>query len=121
MNSAPTIDDLVAAVLEHRALDVRVVANDLRLAFPDWRHLPKPASLDETTQIVASGLAELLAEYCGCEPPEWAANCRSLDRPVYLIKSAASMRNLRKLCDEQSPEPLRRRNLFAPPGFLDLR
>jgi hypothetical protein len=37
---------------------------------------------------------------------------------VFLVRAAESMPRLRRLCEEQSPEPLRRRRLLAPPDFL---
>jgi hypothetical protein len=38
--------------------------------------------------------------------------------PRFLVRSAATMKNLRRMCEEESPGPLKRRNLFAPADYL---
>jgi hypothetical protein len=43
----------------------------------------------------------------------------SLKEPVYLVNAAIKMPRLRILCEEQSPEPLRKRGFLAPPNFLE--
>ncbi len=67
---------------------------------------------------VAASLVELLAERAGQPAPAWAADVAGLPEARYLLRSAATMKRLRRMCDEESPGPLRRRNLFAPAEFL---
>jgi hypothetical protein len=38
--------------------------------------------------------------------------------PVYLIEAASRSPRMRARVEQESPEPLRKRNLFAPPGYL---
>jgi hypothetical protein len=42
---------------------------------------------------------------------------RLLDGPSW-VAAAETLPRLRRLCEEEGPEPLRRRGLLAPPDFL---
>jgi len=68
--------------------------------------------------VVAAALIELLAIRKGEEPPAWAVETGGLEEPFFLLKMAATMKNLRVLCETQAPEPLRKRLLYAPPNYL---
>ena len=37
----------------------------------------------------------------------------------HLLESATTLKRLRILCETESPLPLRRRGLYAPPNFLE--
>ena len=37
---------------------------------------------------------------------------------LYLVKAARTMPRLRQLCEQEGPEPLRRRGILAPPELL---
>ena len=52
-------------------------------------------------------------------PPSWTKEIGALQEPFYLLQSAEKMKRLRLLCETQSPEPMRRRHLYAPPNFLE--
>jgi hypothetical protein len=67
---------------------------------------------------IAAGIAELLAERNAQEPPPWTRPIPAAAEPVFLVKAAQRMPRLRRLCEEEGPEPLRRRRLLAPPDFL---
>ena len=43
-----------------------------------------------------------------------------LPTPVYLVEAAAKSPKMRARIEQQSPEPLRKRNVFAPPGYLEI-
>ncbi|HET7502649.1 MAG TPA: hypothetical protein VFK02_16625 [Kofleriaceae bacterium] len=38
--------------------------------------------------------------------------------PVYLVEAAVRSPKMRARVEQESPEPLRKRNLFAPAGYL---
>jgi hypothetical protein len=61
-----------------------------------------------------------MAERSGQTPPYWTSDIGAVERETFLVRSALSMPHLRRLCREEGPAPLRRRNLFAPPGFLTI-
>jgi hypothetical protein len=111
-------EQLAEAALAGDALLLRSLTLDWLRENPSLAKLSPPQSQDETVNVVAAGLVDLLASRCGQSPPPWTANIGSLPQPFYLVKSAKTMRRLRELCDAQSPPSLRKRNLLAPPTFL---
>jgi hypothetical protein len=60
----------------------------------------------------------MMAERQGKRPAAWTGAVPAAPRRVFLVKAAESMPRLRRLCEEEGPEPLRRRELLAPPDFL---
>lgn len=110
--------ELVRAILSYDALTARQwVADSLRQEFA-WTSIPKPVDLDELEMGVAAGVVELLAARAGQVPPSWTQTVEATPTPVYLVKAARTMPRLRRLCEEEGPEPLRRRGILAPPEFL---
>jgi hypothetical protein len=113
-----TIDLLAEAALGRDALQVRALARDLMRMHPQLRDVPPPQSLDPRVQTVAAGLIELLAENDSQKAPSWSTDIGGLKEPFHLLEAAARMPRLRAQCEAESPAPLRKRNLFAPSGFL---
>jgi hypothetical protein len=112
------LPELVQALLSYDALAARQwVADSLRTNL-SWKDVPRPRDLDEVGLGVAAGVAELLSLRAGQQPPAWVAAVAAVPQPIYLVRSVASMPRLKQLCDEESPEPLRRRRIYAPPEFL---
>ena len=110
--------DLVAALLRHDALGARAWVAESRRQHFEWTSVPRPEGLDVIGLTVAAGIAELLAGRAGQQPPSWTAGIAGLDEPVFLVRAAAVMPRLRRLCELEGPEPLRSRGLMAPPEFL---
>jgi hypothetical protein len=112
------LGDLVRALLSFDALAARQwVADSMRVGVV-WSSVPKPVDLDPVALGVAAGVAELLAERAGQAPPPWTSTVDAPPAPVCLVKAAHTMPRLRQLCEEEGPEPLRRRGILAPPEFL---
>ncbi len=110
--------DLVRALLSFDALAARQwVADSLREGLV-WASGPEPSDLDPVSLGVAAGVAELLAARAGQAPPPWASAVAPAPTPVWLVKAARTMPRLRRLCEEEGPERLRRRGILAPPEFL---
>jgi hypothetical protein len=110
--------DLLQALLSFDTLAARQwVTDSLRQGFM-WTSIPAPADLDPVGLGVAAGVAELLAARAGQAPPPWARAVQAAPMPVYLVKAARTMPRLRQLCEQEGPEPLRRRGILAPPEFL---
>ena len=63
---------------------------------------------------------ELFADRRNEPPPAWTRDIGPVARPLYLVAAAESMKRLRRLCLAESPEPMRRRRLYAPPNFLEM-
>ena len=80
--------------------------------------MAKPSGLDSLGLAVAASVVEMMAGRHGKRPPKWTEAVPAAPRPMYLVRAAESLPRLRRLCEEEGPEPLRRRGLLAPPDFL---
>ena len=112
------LENIAKSILEGQALLARSLIQDWLSSRPDLAAEPFPASADARVLALSAALAELFAERLGQRSPEWTQHVTALPEPVYLLRSAAKMPRLRQLCEEQSPEPLRRRNFYAPADYL---
>jgi hypothetical protein len=112
--------DLVKALLQFETLTARQWLADAARSGFIWSDVPSPDGLDDTERAVAAGVAELLAARAGQPPPPWAAAIPPAPKTLFLVRSAATMPRLRTACEREGPEPLRRRRLLAPPGFLTI-
>jgi hypothetical protein len=113
-----TIEELAQAALRRDNLQLRSLAQDFLLDHPQFESISRPLSDDQRILGVAAGLLELLAQRSGRHAPAWTREIGSVPEPFYLLDEARRMKRLRRLCETESPEPLRKRGLYAPPGFL---
>jgi len=113
------IEQLAEAAINHEALLLRSLTQDFLGERPNLRDYPRPVTVNFETLAAAASLIELLAERSNQEPPSWTKEVGALPQPLHLVKSAATMKHLRALCEQQSPEPLRKRGFYAPPNFLE--
>jgi len=111
------VEQLANAALARDPLKVRSLAQDLVRSSP-LSSLERPANSSPEALIVAAALVELLAFRNHVPSPSWTDNVGGLETPFYLLNSADGMPRLRAWCEAESPEPLRRRKLFAPPDYL---
>jgi hypothetical protein len=110
--------ELVTALADGDMLTARQwVADAAREGF-EWSRVPRPQELPESWMAIAAGIVELLAGRAGQTAPAWTADVRAVSEPVYLVRAARNYPRLRRLCEEEGPEPLRRRRILAPPEFL---
>jgi hypothetical protein len=110
--------DLVAALLRRDALSARQWVADAARAGFDWRHVAEPHGLDPAGRAVAAAVVEMMAERSDCQPAAWTSAVPAAPERLFLVQAAEVLPRLRRLCEEEGPEPLRRRGLLAPPGFL---
>lgn len=109
--------ELVAALLRHDALAARQWVADAARTRIVWSEVARP-DLGPLELAVAAGIAELLASRSRQAPPAWTVSVPAAPESVYLLRAAAALPRLRRLCETEAPEPLRRRRIFAPPEFL---
>ena len=114
------VEAIAHAALSGDALLARSLTQDLLRSKPKWADIACPAVTDAPTLALAAALLELFAARQAEQAPEWTRIVGALPEPVYLLTAARTMKRLRELCSQQSPEPLRRRNLFAPPNYLEM-
>lgn len=114
-----TIEQLAEAVLQGDGLKARSLTQDFFYENPQLVTIPQPKVADRQLLAASASLLELFASRLGQEAPEWTKSIDPLPEPVFLLKSAATMKHLRILCETESPEPLRKRGFYAPPNYLE--
>lgn len=113
------LEQLAEAALAGDALNVRQLARDWVRQNPRLDQCVQPECGSHTLIVIAAALVELLAERMSQPAPAWTARVGSLDTPFFLVTAAKTMKRLRHLCETEAPLPLRKRNLFAPPNYLE--
>jgi hypothetical protein len=113
------IEQLAQAALERNHLQLRSLVQDLTRAKINWSKLPRPSTNDLRLLAMSAALTELLAQRNNQTPPAWTKEIGALKEPFFLLESVSTMKRLRVLCETQSPEPMRKRLLYAPPHFLE--
>jgi len=113
------IEQLAEAAISQDHLRLRSLVQDVVRSNTRINDLRPPQSTDSRLRVVSAAIAELLAIRQGQQPPAWTEEIGALVEPFYLLKSSLQMRRLRELCETQSPEPMRKRRLYAPPHFLE--
>lgn len=112
------LEQIALAALACDALTLRSLVQDWLRSNPRFAEVACPSTSDPAVLAVSASLAELLAEREGQTAPAWTSIVSGLPEARYLLHSAATMKRLRRMCDEDSPAPLKRRNLFAPANYL---
>ncbi|NJN15276.1 MAG: hypothetical protein HC822_02720 [Oscillochloris sp.] len=87
---------------------------------PRFAAMPQPETDDPRILTAAAALVELLAQRARQEPPAWTATVGALPEPFFAVEWAERPGFTRDLCLNESPEPFKRRNIFAPPNFLEM-
>jgi hypothetical protein len=113
------IEQLSEAALQRDSLRLRSLVQDISCANINWSMVSRPKTNDVRLLALSASLAELLAFRQKQTPPSWTKEIGPLQEPFYLLQSAEKMKRLRLLCETQSPEPMRKRHLYAPPNFLE--
>ncbi len=113
------IEQLAEAALHRDSLRLRSLVQDIARTKINWNMISRPTSNDPRLLALSASLAELLASRQKQTPPPWTKEIGPLQEPFYLLQSAEKMKRLRLLCETQSPEPMRKRHLYAPPNFLE--
>ena len=114
------IEHIAEAALQGDGLIVRSLTQDFLRQTPLLINITEPEQVSAEVLTTSAALLELFASRRQESPPLWTAEVDSLENPKFLLKSAERMKHLRHLCQTESPLPLRKRNLYAPPNYLDL-
>ncbi len=112
------IEQMAEAAISYDSLRLRSLVQDWIRSGHSVSDFRQPDQEDTKTLAISAALVELLAEMRGEKPPQWTHAIGPLAEPFYLVESAMKMKRLKILCETQSPEPMRRRRLYAPPHFL---
>ena len=112
------IRDLLRALLAFDAIGARQWVADAMRSNVQWQQVTMPEGLDAIEMALAAGLVELFAARGGQHPPAWTVDVPPVPTAMFLVRAASSMPRLRRLCETEGPESLRKRGLYAPPDFL---
>ena len=113
------IEQMAEAALARDSLRLRSLVQDWVRSNVPAANLARPNTTDQNVLVMSAALVELLALHQQQPPPAWTKSIGALAEPFFLVEAAANMKRLRALCETQSPEPLRKRRLYAPPHFLE--
>ena len=112
------LSELVVAAMNGDDLAARQWVKDAARLGLDFSTVPVPDGLSSDAIAVAAALVELLARRQNREPPAWVFSAGRASGPIYLLSQAMSSPALRRWCEEDSPEPLRARNVYALRDYL---
>ena len=117
-----TIERIAEVALEGESRLLRGMVMALLRENPDLSEISRPRTEDKRILATAASLLELFAERRGQSPPAWTEDIAPLPEPLYLVEGIgpATTKQIRRLADSGSPEPLRKRNLFATHNYLRL-
>lgn len=113
------LEKIARAALERDHLTLRSLVQDWVRSGAPVQDFPRPTFSDSRLLVISAAIVELLAERQKKSPPIWTQEIGSLSEPFFMLESATTMKRLRTLCETQSPEPMRKRLLYAPPHFLE--
>ena len=115
-----SLEQIAAQILAKNALEVRSLVQEYLRRGAPLRLESAPSSSDPQICAVSAGIAELIAVRTAQQAPAWASQVGKLTTPLYLVEAAARSPKMRARVERESPEPLRKRNVFAPPGYLEM-
>lgn len=115
------LQEIADALLARDDLQVRLLVQEWRWANPVMTDVPRPYTRDARSLTVAAALIELFALRAGQEPPAWTAEARPLAAPFFVDPWAEERPGFtRTLCLTEAPEPLKKRNIFSAPNYLEM-
>jgi hypothetical protein len=112
------LEEIAIAALAGDALLARSRAQEFLATAVNFADVPIPPTTDATVLAVSAALIELFATRRGEPPPDWSRDVGPLSEPLFLLRSAARMPRLRRMCELDSPAPMRRRRIFVPSNYL---
>jgi hypothetical protein len=115
-----TLSDLAEALLARNDFRLRLLTQAWLREDPQFCSVDAPDVHDPRILTASAALVELLAERAGQEPPAWTTSVGPLPELFFVLPWAEHPGFTRDLCLAESPEPLKRRNIFAPPNFLEM-
>ncbi len=113
------VEQIAQSALSGDSLQTRSLTQDFLREQKNLQDVPRPETEDTRVLALAAGLAEMFALRGDQSAPTWTKLIGGVSEPVFLVKSALTMKHLRELCLAESPIPLRKRKFFAPPNYLE--
>jgi hypothetical protein len=114
------LERIATQILAKNPFEVRSLVQDyLRRGAPLGSERA-PDSEDPKIRAVTAAIAELIATRTAQQAPAWANQIGRLPMPIYLVEAATKSPKMRARVEQESPEPLRKRNVFAPSSYLEI-
>lgn len=114
------IEEIAAAALAYHSLQVRSLLQEFLREMPVLVDIPQPKTADRNILALSAAFLELLGDRTKEEVPAWTTQIGPVQQPIFLVEAAGYMPRLRALCEQEAPEPLRKRGIYAPPNYLAL-
>lgn len=111
-------DEIAHAAVRGDAIVTRSLCQDFLAKRSRLDDIAPSRSNDPVIRAVFAALVELFALRRSLPAPAWCREVGPLDAPLFLVHASAAMPRLRAMCEAESPEPLKRRNIFAPANYL---
>lgn len=100
-----SLEQLAEAALQGDSLLLRSLTQDWLRENPSLNECQPPRINDPRILAVAAALIELFAQRLHQSPPDWTEQVEALPEPIYLLKSARTMKRLREMCEADAPPP----------------
>jgi hypothetical protein len=114
------IEEIAAEALAHHSLQVRSLLQEFLREGVVLADIPQPQTQNEEILALSAALLELFGVRSNQRAPAWTAHIGAVQQPIFLVEAASRMPRLRTLCEQEAPEPLRKRRIYAPPNYLEL-
>ncbi|NJM39305.1 MAG: hypothetical protein HC853_00330 [Anaerolineae bacterium] len=115
-----TINELARVVLDDLGAIVGQYTMNIWGENPSFTAVPKPQDASQEELVVSAAVLELFATRRSQLPPAWTQEVGGLDAPRFLMnRYAKKYPYLAERWLRESPEPLKKRNLFASAEFLE--
>lgn len=115
-----TIQDIAEAMLARDDMRLRLLTQAWLRDTSAITSALRPDTHDPRVLTAAAALLELFALRAQQHPPSWSQFVGPLPEPFFVMAWAERPGFTRDLCLAESPEPLKRRNIFSPPNFLEM-
>ena len=112
--------DVVKAALSEDDLLVRAWSLDVRRDPSQLANVPRPTELTAEQLSVAAGLVELACTLLGTLPPAWVNDVGASPVDLYLPARVRDLPRTRALIFQQTPEPLKKRHVYASEDYLSV-
>jgi hypothetical protein len=112
------LEDVATAVLARDGLRARSLLQDFARRGVDLSSYPCPVGVDASTLTMTAAILELLAAQRNEQTPDWVERAGTFAEEFFVSQRALTTASIREACRHESPEALRRRNIFAPASFF---
>jgi hypothetical protein len=114
--------ELALAALRGDDLSVRQLVKSAARESFSWAEAPAPnfRRTEVRSRAVYASLVELLCARTGEAPPAWTRDVERAPAPVFLVRSVRTSPAMRRESLANTPETMKKRNVYAVREYLEL-